>query len=104
MLQNGMEKNVVVLDVGTEDLEMEVGNIIHALLPYTREEDVVGVLQDDEVGGASNKLPSISLTNMYGVDLIVNTTKNNLVVSFCKKGEATLEVREGDEGGGKGGR
>ena len=86
---------MISLGVGDRSLDVEAAAIAHTLLSHTKKDSVVGVLQD-EVGGADGgveQVPSVSVTELYGVDLLANKSKN-LVVVFCKEGELLQEVVE----------
>lgn len=82
VLIKGVEKNLVSFEVGAGDLEEEAYNLVQLLL-----QSIQGEEEEERVERADGEIPAISITDLKGVDMLVNKTQYNLVVAFCKKGE-----------------
>ena len=87
LLPNGLEKNLISFEIETDNFLLEAENIVWDIIQSNKEDNVMGVLQDgpilDEDG---NDVPTLSVTDISGLDLVLKTMKTNFVVSFCKKG------------------
>lgn len=84
----GIEKNPVSFEVTTDRMELEAQELADALLSFTREDNVVvQVLQNEDRAKGKDDVPTISVTDLSGIDLLIDRTKHNVVVAFCKKGE-----------------
>lgn len=90
ILPNGMERKMALFDVFSDDLDEEVMSLTSAMLSYVSDDSVVGVLQNGGGAGGEenqNAVPSLSVTDMDGVNLLVKRSTDNMVVAFCKEGE-----------------
>lgn len=94
---NGDEKKMTMytVDAFAENMEEEVFEMSNAMLSVSREGSVLDVLQSKGGGrasdqGAENSVPSISLTDLGGIRLLASRKRDNMVVSFCKKGEVLI--------------
>ena len=79
-LPNGREEKLAVWELETDRLEVELDELFGTLTTINQEEEVMEALH----GKKDGSVPSLSLTDLAGVDLVMK--KHSLVAAFCKKG------------------
>ena len=84
VLPNGMKKNLVTFGIETDDLQSEIQATIQSLLSFVKDDYL---MEDGGSHEGDSQIPTLSSTDLQGIDLLVNNEEIDIIISFCKEGE-----------------
>lgn len=83
IMPNGMESKLASFEMKSTVVEREAREIADQMVQFTRGDNVLEALQGVK---GKESIPSISITDVGGIDLLLSRTEHNLMVGFCRKG------------------
>lgn len=90
VLPKGIEKNMIPLELGSpEDMKTEAFYLSDTLISIAMDHNIFEALRNQLVGveaEATEAVPTLSVTDLSGIKILVSNTNFDLIVSFCKKG------------------